>query len=619
MRNKTKAFAASVLAAGFAAGLFSTQFITVDAAGNTIRVGEDAATINEALAVAQEGDTVYIPAGVYHEQLNIDKNNISLVGEEGTILDAYVPDETEEEKANPRKNDILPTADKFAMINVCASGVTVSNIEMEHLYLDSANPDVAPMGIKVNPGLSDINISKCKIHDMGCNYNTEDGDTTGKVLDEGFNSHGILVQGMYKENEGINNVTIEGCEIYNLRLGQSESLVVNGNVDNFKIMNNHVHDNDNIGIDAIGFEKTVNINDGGETLKDGVTLEDAMRDRARGGVISGNIVENISSTGNPAYPYDEENPRPAGTDYREASADGIYVDGGCDITIANNFVRNCDIGVEIASERVIQKDKSFDFSVTGIKVTNNTLYENNGQAGICIGGYEEEREIVYGCEFTNNTVYNSENVCLKVQHTADADNLKSGDYPANVFEKNLFITDGKARAYDEAFEESKYSEGNTFTDNMTNDKKFKTEGVGQFKLEGIDVSDMSANVSSPDDLAGYGANGTEQNLVDTDKPDVEDVDDENIDDENIDDENIDDENIDNENIDDENIDDENIDDENIDDENIDDENIDDKDVEDENVDDEDVEDEDDGDDDEHHHHHHHRNHCRSFDKHSCRH
>jgi hypothetical protein len=44
--------------------------------------------------------------------------------------------------------------------------------------------------------------------------------------------------------------------VYDNRTGNSESLTINGNVTHFQVTNNLVHDNDNIGIDAIGFEGT---------------------------------------------------------------------------------------------------------------------------------------------------------------------------------------------------------------------------------------------------------------------------------------------------------------------------------------------------------------------------
>ena len=45
--------------------------------------------------------------------------------------------------------------------------------------------------------------------------------------------------------------------MHNLRTGQSESVALNGNVTNFKVIKNHVYDCNNIGIDFIGYEDTV--------------------------------------------------------------------------------------------------------------------------------------------------------------------------------------------------------------------------------------------------------------------------------------------------------------------------------------------------------------------------
>src|SRR6201999_878572 len=55
------------------------------------------------------------------------------------------------------------------------------------------------------------------------------------------------------------------------------------------------------------------------------------------GVVSGNLVYNITSRGNPAYRNDE-------------SSDGIYLDGGTRILIEQNVIHNVDFGIELASE-----------------------------------------------------------------------------------------------------------------------------------------------------------------------------------------------------------------------------------------------------------------------------
>jgi hypothetical protein len=143
--------------------------------------------------------------------------------------------------------------------------------------------------------------------------------------------------------------------VHHLKTGSSESLVVNGNVTNFRITHNVVHDNNNIGIDVIGFERTA---------------PDPAVDQARDGVVSNNLVYNIMSKGNPAYRNDE-------------SSDGIYVDGGTRILIEQNVMHDVDFGIELASEH---KDRATSY----ITARNNLIYHSH-TAGVSIGGYAPDR------------------------------------------------------------------------------------------------------------------------------------------------------------------------------------------------------------------------------------
>ena len=140
--------------------------------------------------------------------------------------------------------------------------------------------------------------------------------------------------------------------MHHLKTGSSESLVVNGNVTNFRITHNVVHDNNNIGIDVIGFERTA---------------PDPAVDQARDGVVSGNLVYNIHSRGNPAYQND-------------VNSDGIYVDGGTRILIEQNVMHDVDFGIELASEH---KDRATSY----ILARNNLIYHCH-TAGVSIGGYD---------------------------------------------------------------------------------------------------------------------------------------------------------------------------------------------------------------------------------------
>ena len=171
---------------------------------------------------------------------------------------------------------------------------------------------------------------------------------------------------------------------------------VDGNVTNFTITNNTIHDNDNIAIDAIGFE--------------GVSSNAAL-DYARNGVISGNTIYNISGINNPGE----------GNSY---DADGIYVDGGSQILIERNLIHHVDIGIEAAAEH---KGKLSSY----VTIRNNLIYASNSM-GITIGGYDSKRGGTDHCTIVNNTLYGN-----------DTKNTGSGEFQMqyyatnNVFKNNI--------------------------------------------------------------------------------------------------------------------------------------------------------------------------------------
>ena len=187
----------------------------------------------------------------------------------------------------------------------------------------------------------------------------------------GGNGFGIAVYGT-NAKAPITDLIIDGNEVHHLKTGSSESLVVNGNVTNFRITHNVVHDNNNIGIDVIGFERTA---------------PDPAVDQARDGVVSHNLVYDITSRGNPAYGNDQ-------------SSDGIYVDGGTRILIEQNTIHDVDFGIELASEH---KDRATSY----ITARNNLIYHCH-TAGVSIGGYAPERGHTEHSFVINNTLYEND-------------------------------------------------------------------------------------------------------------------------------------------------------------------------------------------------------------------
>jgi hypothetical protein len=171
---------------------------------------------------------------------------------------------------------------------------------------------------------------------------------------------------------------------------------VNGNVTNFRIAHNVVHDNNNIGIDVIGFERTA---------------PDPAVDQARDGVVCGHLVYNITSRGNPAYGNDE-------------NSDGIYVDGGTRILIEQNVMHDVDFGIELASEH---KDRATSY----ITARNNLIYHCH-TAGVSIGGYAPERGHTERSRVVNNTLYEND-----TSATGSGEFQMQWNMADNVFENNI--------------------------------------------------------------------------------------------------------------------------------------------------------------------------------------
>jgi hypothetical protein len=296
--------------------------------------GGDYTTIKAGLTAAQAGDTVYVKAGTYQETVTFGKSGTIAAP---IVLCNYGTD-TPVIDGNATSGNVVTIADK-------------SNVQIIGFEVQNAKGGDPSIGISIEGCGENIVIKNCKVHD---------------ITSANKNAHGIAAYGSDGANP-ITNLLVEGNEIYNCKLGQSESMVLNGNVTRFQVINNTVHDNDNIGIDFIGYEGTAGSND-----------------QAREGVCVGNHVYNISSTTNPTYGGD-------------GCADGIYVDGGRDIVIERNIVDKCDIGIEVASEHGGK-------STSNITVRSNWV-SNSAQANILTGGYASGKGSATNIVIVNNTLY----------------------------------------------------------------------------------------------------------------------------------------------------------------------------------------------------------------------
>ena len=304
--------------------------------------------IQYAVDKVSPGSTVYVMNGVYNETVTFHKS-----GNSGAYitLQNYPGDKPVIDGTG------IPISGETGLIVIQNKAyIKVIGFEIRNLKA-GGDPNDFPAGIWIRGNGAFLEIRKNRVHDI-----ENSCDSCG--------AHGIAVYGR-DPNASIHDIVIDGNQVYNGKFGWSESMVLNGNVEKFVVSNNIVHDNDNIGMDFIGYE--------------GENPNPAL-DRARDGTVVGNLVYNIDSYGNPAY----------GTD---RSADGIYVDGGTDIIIARNIVHHANIGIELASEWA-GKTTSY------ITVRNNFVYDNT-QAGIAFGGYDRLRGSTQYCNIVNNTLYNN--------------------------------------------------------------------------------------------------------------------------------------------------------------------------------------------------------------------
>lgn len=337
-------------------------------------------TIQHAANTARAGSTVNVRGGIYEELVSI---HVSGNASDGFITFRSYPGEIAVLEAQH-----FTPADRQGVLTIHnQSYVRIEGFEIRNFR--TAEHRLTPMGINVIGSGSHIELLNNDVHHIQQTF--EGRDAPGR----GGNGFGIAVYGTDAKTP-ITDLIIDGNQVHHLKTGSSESLVVNGNVTNFRITHNVVHDNNNIGIDVIGFEHTA---------------PDPAVDQARDGIVSENLVYDITSRGNPAYGNDE-------------SSDGIYVDGGTRILIERNVIHNVDFGIELASEH---KDRATSYIIA----RNNLIYRTH-TAGISIGGYAPERGQTEHCTVINNTLYEN-----------DTSNTGSGEFQMqwnmsdNIFANNI--------------------------------------------------------------------------------------------------------------------------------------------------------------------------------------
>jgi len=348
------------------------------------------ATIQYAAENSLAGDVVEIDKGTYEGAVDV-----KVSGKQGSpIIFRGQGSETiiSGAKLKPNAQAALVTIRNQSFINI--ENLTITG-------LVSTTADYTPIGVLITDAASNVEIRDTRITGIANNF-VGDLCSSEKKNPKLANAHGLAVFGT-NSSTSIKGVRIIRNQIDNLKLGCSEALVVNGNVEDWEISRNSVHDNDNIAIDAIGYEGV-----GGN----------GANDIARDGIISYNEIYNISSLKNNSY--------------KERSAGGIYCDGCARVTIDGNTIRNSDYGIEIASEHR-------NTNSTGIIVRNNIIY-NNYFSGLSVGGYDDQRGGTTDSKFINNSFYNN-----------GLDDDDAGEFQiqwytkGNVFANNIAYTSSEKR------------------------------------------------------------------------------------------------------------------------------------------------------------------------------
>lgn len=330
-------------------------------------------TIQKAATTLAAGDTVFLRKGTYKELVTVGVSG-------GSGRPVTFRNYASEKPVIDGAGKVPPGTSTGLILIQNRSNIVIQGIELRNYRTTDEN--LVPAGVFIEGACANIELRGNNIHHIS---NTHvNGNAFGIAV---YGSSGV---------QAVTGLVIDGNDVHHLKTGNSESVVINGNVEGFEVTLNRIHDNNNIGIDFIGFEGT---------------CPDANLDRARNGICRANRVWNISSRSNRSY-------------HGEMSADGIYCDGAKDITVERNVVWYCDIGIELASEAA-------GGSTTGIVVRENFVYRNR-ITGLALGGYEAGLGSTSGCTVSNNTFFSNDTT-----RSGSGEILLQYNVSGNTFKQNI--------------------------------------------------------------------------------------------------------------------------------------------------------------------------------------
>ena len=369
-------------------------------------------TIAEGLRRAQAGEEVRVHAGTYAELVSFPRSGLpgqpivlAAAPSEVVVLDGRGLGRGEAEPA------LVKIVDREHLV--------VRGLELRGLTGAGGN---FPAGIWVRGTSRNIRLEGNDVHDIRAENGGRDSG-----------AHGIAIYGTARQPS--EDVVVIGNRVHDLNLGWSEAVVVNGNVRRFELRDNVVRNVDNIAFDLIGFEADVC-----PACSQADTISDVVN-RARDGLVVGNLAHDMTTFGNPAYGD-------------ERSAACYYVDGGADIIIERNEAHDCDLGVELASEH-------FGKSTRRVIVRSNFIWRNN-VTGVATGGYDPGNGAGGGsaedCQIVNNTIHDSAR-----NGWADTGVLLQNRNVNNVYANNIVVASRNTTAMSAS---GSRNSGNTFEGNI---------------------------------------------------------------------------------------------------------------------------------------------------------
>jgi len=318
--------------------------------GSNANSGSEASpwlTIQHGVNQLSPGDILNIKAGTYFEKIDIDVSGTASA--KITIK-------------NDQSDDVIISGAN-SMNNLSIIWTDNAYLRIEGLHVTDSQKNYSA-GITLQGIAHHIEVVNNKVSKI--NFSS---DPNAAVTN---NTNAVPVSALGDATTGANgipdsghHISFIGNEIFDNRTGYSENLTMGGNVSNFLMDGNIVHDNTNIGIDATG-------NYGESPV--------AAYDHVRYGTIKNNILYNNTSPYSPAA--------------------GIYIDGGKNIVVENNLSYNNGYGGEIGCE---------ENGETANVIFRNNVFHHNASAGMHFGGYDSNTTgKVVNSQIYNNTFYQND-------------------------------------------------------------------------------------------------------------------------------------------------------------------------------------------------------------------